>query len=302
MKATWILLIGATAIVNAQNPQAEKPKAKLDELLGQLISSNPPDLEAARFEFSDAGVVLAPELGALINGHRPERLVIATDSSKTVAWVATDLIGMTGCIEGEPPENATGDTPLCGDSKITRVDGSPTIPTGSVRRATGLLEKTKTTWRPIVWHRAVPISGKDQAKASKHGEKPEVLPRKIAGAEAVVKQLETTMGDPKAFAASVSDRKDVVLYGSEPNERFVGGAAVKKQLAAWNLSLKLRDGVVAGMASTKSVAWVAANVNASNAKLKPIPYRLLAIYEQTGGAWKIVQLHFSYPNRLDDYH
>jgi hypothetical protein len=32
----------------------------------------------------------------------------------------------------------------------------------------------------------------------------------------------------------------------------------------------------------------------ANTKAKPTPYRVTAIYEQTGADWQIVQLHFSF--------
>ena len=85
-----------------------------------------------------------------------------------------------------------------------------------------------------------------------------------------------------------------MLYGSELTERYVGGAAVKKQLEAWNLAIKV-EGLHAGLASTKKVGFVAANVTAGvTGKGKPSPYRVLAIYEKTD-TWKLVQLHFSFP-------
>ncbi len=152
--------------------------------------------------------------------------------------------------------------------------------------------------QPIVWHDVVAVSDKDQAKALAKGVTLTPMSEAIEpGAEDAVKVFEGSIGDAKALAATVSARKDVVLFGSAPAERFVGGAAVKAQLARWNLVMTVRDHVRAGVASNGNVAWVAAKLDAKpakNAKAKPSPYRALFVYEKTGGAWQLVQASFSF--------
>jgi hypothetical protein len=152
--------------------------------------------------------------------------------------------------------------------------------------------------QPIVWHDVVAVPDKDQAKALAKGVTLAPMGEKIEpGAEDAVKLFTGSIGDAKALAATVSARKDVVLFGSAPAERFVGGAAVKAQLAKWNLVMTVRDHVHAGVASNGNVAWVAAKVDAKpakNAKAKPSPYRALFVYEKTGGAWQLVQASFSF--------
>jgi len=192
------------------------------------------------------------------------------------AWVAADAKGIVSpdeCSPGpcrhknkEPPLHVTGVAELVGDKQ----------------------------WQWVAWHMTEPVSAKDQAYLIKTNVLPDVLPRAVAaGAEDAVKVFESSIGDPKTFAATVSDRKDVVLYGSEQRERAAGGAKVKAKLAAWKLAFKVRDGIQAGLAG-KSVAWVAANVDATGPKQKTAaPYRVLALYEKTGTTWKLVQAHFS---------
>jgi hypothetical protein len=112
-------------------------------------------------------------------------------------------------------------------------------------------------------------------------------------ARPVVEQFQKSIADPKAFAATISARKDVVLYGTEPNERFVGAAA-RATLVKWDLSLAVHGGIRAGVTKSKTVAWIAADVDARAAKSKTsTPYRLTVVYEKTGTEWKIVQIHFS---------
>ncbi|MEO8701568.1 MAG: nuclear transport factor 2 family protein [Kofleriaceae bacterium] len=293
MRTWWLVMLATATVAQAQNPQAAKPKAKLDELLGQLVTGNPPDLEPAKLVFREHEVITAPTLHSLTNGYRPDKLVIATGANKSIAWTAMDLTAISECIEAPLPKDAMGDPIMCVKGKTFMIDGIPHVATGQVRHATGLFEKTATTWRPIVWHQASPIADKELAQAIKTTVL-DKLPRTIDGAEAVVAQFQATIGKSATLAATISDRSDVVMYGSQQTERYVGGAAVKKQLGAWNLTFAVRDGIVAGLAGT-SVAWVAANVNATAGK-STVPYRLLAIYEQTAGVWKIVQLHFSFPN------
>jgi hypothetical protein len=113
-------------------------------------------------------------------------------------------------------------------------------------------------------------------------------------AKPIVDQFQKSIADPKAFAATVSTRKDAFMYGTEPNERFLGGAAVKATLLKWGLSLSVHGGIHAGVTKSKTVAWVAADIDARTAKSKKTSeYRLTVIYEKTGTEWKIVQIHFS---------
>lgn len=113
------------------------------------------------------------------------------------------------------------------------------------------------------------------------------------GAKPVVALFQKTIGDAKAFAATVSPRKDVLMYGTQPGERFVGGAAVRATLAKWGLSFKTAGAVVAGVAKTKTIAWVLADVDAAGKAGKRVPYRVSVVYEKTGDDWKIVQLQFT---------
>jgi hypothetical protein len=162
-------------------------------------------------------------------------------------------------------------------------------------RGTAVFEKTNGIWQPLAWALTPPIPGDSQVAAMSDGIVPDKMARNVAGAEAVAMLFETSIADPKLFAATVSSRKETSLLGSELSERFTGDQ-VKKQLSAWNLVFKVRDGLRAGVSKSGKVAWVAANVDARQNKrpnAKPIPYRLFAIYELTGTDWKLVQIQFS---------
>ena len=214
-----------------------------------------------------------------IGGMTYSKEVSAMSADKTAYWIAADLIefeigcGMAPCPPPPPPPPAQ-------------------------YHATQLWQKAGKEWEVVAWDLGNVVTGKQQAASIKKGDKPDPIAKKIdAGAEDAVKVFESTIGDPKAFAATVSTRKDVVLYGNEPAERTVTGAKVKAKLEAWKLGFKVRDGIQAGVTKGKTVAWVAANVDSTSAKKpkdKPVPYRLFAIYEKTGADWKLVHANFTY--------
>lgn len=259
-------------------------KQELTTALEQLAGSHEePTGRAPKLAFSNDNAHVAPKTLAdarpFIAGHGAwsEKVVVAEATDRKAAWITANL--------GEV-EIACGSAPC---------PKNPPPPVAS-HHATGLAEKVGDDWQWVAWHVAFAVDGQQQAKAAKAGVVPAVIPRAVAGAEDVVKLFESTIGDPKAFAASISSRKDVVLYGSDHAERTVGGAAVRAKLGAWKLAFKVRDGVVAGTTTSKTVAFVAANVDATSQarpKDKPMPYRLLLIYEKTGGAWQVVVAHFS---------
>lgn len=204
-----------------------------------------------------------------------EKVVVTVSDDQKVAWIAAEIRGVRGKNDCTPAPCA----PI-------------TLPPA---HATALLEKVGDTWRWVAWHISDPTTIGEQRQALQDGTAPDVIARSVSGAEDVAAVFETTLVDPKALAASVSSRKDVVLYGSAAAERYVG-AKVKAQLAAWKLAFRVRDGVQAGLVGSSNVAWVAANVDAmslARPKAKPTPYRILAIYEKTGGTWSLVQIHFS---------
>jgi hypothetical protein len=214
-----------------------------------------------------------------LGGMTGNREVRALSADKKAYWIAADLTefvigcGMAPCPPPPPPPPAQ-------------------------YHATALWQLGAKDWEIVAWDVGNVVDGKAQAASIKKGDVPAPIAKKIdAGAEDVVKLFESTIGDPKALAATVSARKDVVLYGNEAKERTQGGAKVKAKLEAWKLGFKVRDGIQAGVTKSKTVAWVAANVDSTSAKKpkdKPVPYRLFAIYEKTGAEWKLVHANFTY--------
>jgi hypothetical protein len=248
-------------ILNTGGPANDPLPIKPRLIVGKVAAVSPADYTAVVERPADA------ELFAV--SSRP---VVATAADGTAAWVAVDVAYREMCAK-----------PSC--------DHDPDVATGHM---TAVFERGKPAWQPIAWITTKALSAKDR-KAK--GAVPSVLERKVdAGAEDAVKQFEATIGDPAAFAGTVSQRKDVVLFGSEQTERFVGSKAVRAQLSKWKLGFKLRDGIQAGVSSARTVAFIAANVDGARATDKAsTPYRMFAIYEKTGTSWQVAALQFSAP-------
>ncbi len=273
------LVLGGTASAGPQKPQ----EAASDVLSSFLLHSSWGWL---RFAFSPESTLIEAEGSE--GGHgahyltRAQKAVagIAT-AEPDIAWIATDFALFPECMEEKG----------CKQKK-------PAL----VQHASMILRLRDKYWGSALFvHLADPYTTAQQAKST---HKLGALTEKIdAGAEAAVKTFTDTIGDPRALADSISKRTDVVLLGSDAPERFVGGGAVKAQLAKWKLAFEVRDGIQAGVSPKGSVAWVAANVDGYPVA-KPaakLPYRVTAIYEKSGTAWQLVVLHFSFSeNPYDD--
>ncbi|HEY4244516.1 MAG TPA: nuclear transport factor 2 family protein [Kofleriaceae bacterium] len=123
---------------------------------------------------------------------------------------------------------------------------------------------------------------------------PHPLADETKGAAALVKRFREQIGSPKVMRRYVSSRNDVVMFGSAPGERVVGGEQVREKLLDWGLAFKVRDGIRAGVDRAGRVGWVAANVDAARPGGKPQPYRLFLVYERADDdGWMIVAANFS---------
>jgi hypothetical protein len=271
-----IALLASTAAADPP-PKAADVAQSVFTLLVEF-DSGPDDAGVQRFGFLPGGTSQADQLFDNMNGAAggvdARNVLVATAASGDIAWVSADL-------------DEYGYCGSCGPSR-----GKPV----SFSHGTILLDKGPA-WHSVAWDVTFTATDADQAKAAKAGIVPPALTKKVdAGAEAAEKLFEGSLADPAAFAATVSDRKDALLYGSNVAERYVGGAKIKAQLKAWNLKLAVRDGVQAGAVGT-TIAWVAANLDATaikSPKTPSSPYRVFAIYEKTGDSWKLVLANFGF--------
>jgi hypothetical protein len=257
------LFIFADGFFNNPTMLAEKSQDPTPARIGFLDDKTLVDAPYAKFVQQFDGIHL-----------QIENDKIGWSADKQVAWVTADVVNRGSAMGGDPP---------------------PPGWFGDWSHGVILAVPSGKRFHVLAYMLRESIADKDQAAILKEGVVPPKLARKLEpGTEAVVKLFEASIGDPKAFAASVSDREDSVLFGSDRLERHLGGKQIGATLAKWNLALKVRDGVRAGLAGP-TVVWIAANVDATpRGGGKPTPYQLLTIYEYAGGAWKLVHASFAF--------
>jgi len=231
---------------------------------------------------SDENATLSEAIGTTADdvGVSPRRSTVATSADGKVVWIAADLEGNMACGDESCLKKRGPDEWL----RLTAVFDAGSFAKGEEGPAATAL----------AWHLAKPVVG----KADKPTKMVQVTTKIRAGAEDVAKLFAATLPDPKALAATISDRKDVVLFGSDLRERYVGGKTAKRQLVKWQLAFMPSSGIQAGLAAGKTIAWAATLVKATSLakpKAPAVEFRVFAIYEKTGAAWKIVALHFSVP-------
>ena len=160
--------------------------------------------------------------------------------------------------------------------------------------ASALWDKTDKGWKLVAFAILPTATSKQQAAANKA----KLLPPKVTQADNANDYFMTVfsafLGSP---ADSVSDRKDAVLFGSAPNERYVGGAKIKKTMAGWNLMLDQHDGRAANTTKGGKLLYIAGNFDArpqGKDKATPTPYRVFFIFEGPGGGdYSLVHANFA---------
>ncbi len=269
-------LVGGGGTAEAQRAT---PATVVWQRMESMLIGAPDDLKDARFAFDltelhgdpvPAGTLTADFADGLESAPR----TVAFSANGEAAWIAADL--------------ATYD--ICGDETC------PKTPKPAARYHATALFTGGAPWQPVMWHLSYVFDGKEYAAAVAHDELDPVVD-KVTKADDVVALFRTSMADPAALIKTVSSRADVVLYGTDRKERYVGGKKVAATLKKWSLAFTVRDGVQAGTTASGTVAWVAANVDAVSSKkpgAKPSPYRVTVLYEKTDAGWKAVVIHFSF--------
>jgi len=276
----FLVATGASALADTKAPPAPSANAELSKRLEAIVSKSAhASADVPRFAFTGNLSLEQPANWGEATMGFPENAL--ADAGKTVV-VQTD------------PDTAVISTHLSEFSSCPAAGCAKQAPESTLR-AVAVLEKANGNWQPVAWAITHSILSASQQDAMEQGIVPDKIGRNTTGADEIAKQFETTAADPKAFAASFSDRKEVVMFGSELPERYVGGKA-KTQITSWNFAFKVRDGLRAGVSKSGNLAWVAANVDATsvkNTKMKPIPFRMFAVYEKSAAGWKVVEVEFS---------
>jgi ketosteroid isomerase-like protein len=128
------------------------------------------------------------------------------------------------------------------------------------------------------------------------------IPEGIAeGSDGVYTRAAHDLDHAGDFVASISDREDAFVFGSDPDERVVGGAQIRevfgKQIADGHVEIKRNGEMRVGIAPGGKVGWVLANLDLSvevaAGQRVSQPYRAMLVYADEGGEWRLVQAHFS---------
>ncbi len=275
-RALPILLLSATAFAgdSASSSLATDLTARLEALTSK---SHTTLSETPQFTISDNLTLEHP--ASIFESQRGMPDITKADGTKTLV---VQIDPTTAVISTH-----LGEYFSCGKDGCKNPDGW--------LRATVVFEKGAGAWQPLAWSITPSIPSSSQQDAIDDNINPDKLSRDLGGADDAARVFEATIGDPKAFAGTFSNRNEVVMFGSEMPERFVGPKA-KAQLAAWNFAFSVRDGVRAGLSKSGNVAWVAANVDARPAKqknAKGLPFRVFAVYEKIATTWKLVHMQFS---------
>jgi ketosteroid isomerase-like protein len=277
-RALPLLLVAASSTAFAGDSPANNLANDLTARLEALTSKSQTTLaETPQFTFTDNITLEHP--ASIYEAQRGFADIAKVDPTKTLVVQVDPTTAIMSTHVGEYFS--------CGKTGCKDPDGW--------LRATVVFEKGAGAWQPLAWSITPSIPSSSQQDAIEDNINPDKLSRELGGADDAVRVFEATIGDPKQFAGTFSNRNEVLMFGSELPERYPGAKA-KKQLAAWNFAFTVRDGVRAGLSKSGNVAWVAANVDAKPAKQKAataLPFRVFAVYEKIATTWKLVHLQFS---------
>jgi len=164
----------------------------------------------------------------------------------------------------------------------------------TLNRVTEIAKKTKDGWRVITGLWTVPVGNADINKTAKAGKAGALKPLPGGGDASLIEAFtKLTTG---TFDEAAAKRKDLVAFGSGPNERTVAGAGLAKAWqAGWVNKLKV-DSVMASKDSGATLGYVMANVTLQKTGYT-IPFRLMFVFERktTNDPWSLVHAHFAVP-------
>lgn len=139
-----------------------------------------------------------------------------------------------------------------------------------------------------MWARAQPNAAVNKAAAA--GTTPKIAPLAKADADEAIREAFVAMqGGPLDKTAAA--RKDLVVFGSGPGERTVGGAKLATPWKAWAGHIPLAGGLVAQRAPSGTTGWAIADVLKGK-----VPFRLFVVFDQQlDGTWSVVAVNIATP-------
>ena len=103
-------------------------------------------------------------------------------------------------------------------------------------------------------------------------------------------------GDVNILDQLIDRSAGTLVVGTDPDEWWEGGEAI---VATWSAAWRERGGLTVVDADPRaycegSVGWVADRAAFILPNSKRIPFRLTAVFHQSGEEWTLVQAHFSF--------
>jgi ketosteroid isomerase-like protein len=180
------------------------------------------------------------------------------------------------------------------------------------QRVTEVIAEQDDQWWVFALHWSVGVPDERALARARDGTQPRLheVPESVSpGAQAVAAELQKAAWKTTELVRSVADRPDALFIGTAPDETIVGGEqirdALQKQIHDFALTIIRRGGVRAGVTPNGRVGWVASNLDLAvlpapdpsqetpPGKPTRVQTRGLLVYVNEGGAWRLVQGHFS---------
>lgn len=243
-----------------------------------LLGTDPQDVwvgrDAAVAQLAE-GFEPARQAGAKAS-HRSKNLQIGISPDGRAAWVADEL-------------------------DFTLEMGGQAVTTSF--RLTQVIAERDGAWWVLAQHWSIGVPNETAFAIAARGKWPPLgeLPARVApGAEPLVARVQRGADDAMVWVNDISDREDVFVFGTAPEEVVMGGARTRElfgaQIRQYGVTIAPRGDVSAGLAPNGLVGWVFANLDFSvtfEGQTITQPYRSLTVHLNEGGAWRIVQAHFS---------
>ncbi len=160
-------------------------------------------------------------------------------------------------------------------------------------RASDVLVRTKDGWRLAAMAWTVPVPDAEAERDARAGKRKVATLNGDTGSDASLRDAfaKLTTDGVDAVAAA---RKDLVVIGSAPGERTVGG---KSFAAGWNQAWKGKLAIASSVAHvlpSTTTGWVAATGELASPRGAKIPVTIFAVFDKgRDGQWSLVHVHFA---------
>jgi len=273
--AVVVLALGSLAHADPAADANKAFKGFVDDVAAKKL---PAQLDAFIGPGHDAETAVADVADVVAFVPAAKLKIVATHVAKsgTAAWIVAELAGA----RYRATYDKVATTPLRASAFLTLDAGTWHVRAAHWSGGAPNQPRAGGCGNMDMAYEPPPAIGKGAEAAAK------VITDALAGAEYRTGRIQS-----EKIVAVLSDDKDALMFGSAPEERFTGGAAIKKIFKQWKVDLYApKDHLRAGIAPGGDLAWVAGEITSD---LQCTPYRALFVLQREKDAWKIVHQHFS---------